>query len=139
MNISKILGFEIGSIIDSAGKAFDSLFTSDDERNKALNILTKIKTDADIKIKEISNEYEKNITQRWESDNGHFITRLVRPLIVVFLYVLFGAVVLSDGNIGAFKINAAYIPVLQTLLVTVTVAYFGSRGLEKTAKIVKKD
>ncbi len=138
MNLSSLFTGGIDSVIDSVTNLINTTFTSDDERNKAKNELTKIRQNAHIKAIKLSNEYEANISKRWLSDNEHFITRLVRPLIVVFLYILFGAVILTDGNIGEFKINASYIPVLQTLLVTVTVAYFGSRGVEKTAKIFKK-
>lgn len=138
MNLSALFTGGIDSVVDSVTNLIDKTFTSDDERNKAKNELTKIRQNAHIEAIQLSNAYEADITKRWISDNGNFITRIVRPLVIVFLYTLFGAVVLSDGNIGEFKINASYIPVLQTLLVTVTVAYFGSRGIEKTAKIVKK-
>ncbi len=42
-----------------------------------------------------------------------------------------------DGNVGEFNVNQAYIPMLETILVTVTIAYFGSRGVEKVTKTVK--
>lgn len=139
MNLTSLFTGGIDKVIDSVGGALDKLFTSDDERNKAKLELMRIRQDAHIEAIKLSNEYEANITKRWLSDNDNFITRLVRPAVVIFLYVLFGAVVISDGNIGHFAINKAYIPVLQTLLVTVTVAYFGSRGLEKTTRILKRD
>lgn len=126
-------------MIDSVGSALDNLFTSDEERAAAKIELMKIRQDAHIESFKLANAYEQSINKRWLSDNEHFITRLVRPLIVIFLFVLFGAVVISDGNIGHFKINSAYIPVLQTLLVTVTVAYFGSRGAEKITREIKKE
>ena len=138
MNITSFLTGGIDSVIDSVGGALDKLFTSDEERAKAKNELMKIRQSEHINAIKLGNAYEKTISKRWLSDNEHITTRLVRPLIVIFLYVLFGAVILSDGNIGKFAINTAYIPVLQTLLVTVTVAYFGSRGVEKTTKILKK-
>jgi len=138
MNISTLFGSTIDKVVDSVGEALDNLFTSDDERNKAKIELMRIRQNAHIESIKLSNEYEKNITKRWTSDNENFITRLVRPLVVIFLYVLFGAIILTDGNIGDFKINASYIPVLQTLLMTVTVAYFGSRGIEKVTKIKKE-
>jgi maltodextrin utilization protein YvdJ len=137
MNLTSLFTGGIDKVIDSIGNAFDELFTSDDERNKAKIKLMQIRQDAHIESFKLANAYEQSIDKRWKSDNEHFITRLVRPAIVIFLFVLFGAVVISDGNIGQFKINPAYIPVLQTLLVTVTVAYFGSRGAEKISKTLK--
>ena len=137
MNLTSLFTGGIDKVIDSVGSALDNLFTSDEERAAAKIELMKIRQDAHIESFKLANAYEQSIDKRWLSDNEHFITRLVRPAIVIFLFVLFGAVVISDGNIGQFKINPAYIPVLQTLLVTVTVAYFGSRGAEKIMKIRK--
>ena len=136
MKLTSLFTGGIDKVIDSVGGALDELFTSDDERNKAKIKLMQIRQDAHIESFKLANAYEQTITKRWLSDNENLITRIVRPAIVVFLFVLFGAVVLTDGNIGDFKINAAYIPVLQTLLVTVTVAYFGSRGIEKVSKVI---
>ena len=139
MNLTNLFAGSIDGIIDSVGNALDKIFTSDEERNEAKIELLRIRQNAHIESIKLANAYENTITKRWLSDNEHFITRLVRPAIVIFLFVLFGAIVISDGNIGQFKINPAYIPVLQTLLVTVTVAYFGSRGAEKISKTLKKE
>ena len=44
--------------------------------------------------------------------------------------------VFLDGNIGGFKVNEIYVPVIQSLFGTMTVFYFGSRGIEKVAKTI---
>lgn len=137
MFLSDIFGSAIDKVVDSVGESLDKIFTSDEERLLAQNELQKIRQAGRRDVIKLSNEYEKTITKRWQSDNEHFITRLVRPLVVIFLYCLFGVMALMDGNVGEFSINSAYIPVIQTLLVTVTVAYFGSRGIEKATKIYK--
>ena len=36
-----------------------------------------------------------------------------------------------DGNLGEFSIGEAYVPVYQTLLMTVYAAYFAGRSIEK--------
>lgn len=91
----------------------------------------------DGKLDQIQQEFEKTVTERWHSDNEHAVTRLVRPGIVMWVYAIFSIVLLADGNIGEFSIKSAYIPLIETVLVTVTVAYFGSRGIEKTSKVIK--
>ena len=131
MNILKYIGINTDDIIDSVGNVIDEVFTSDEERLIAKNKLAKINHEAKQKAKKLAFEYEKEVSKRWLSDNANLVTRLVRPLVVTFLYVLFGAVVLTDGNLEEFKINPSYIPLLENLLITVTIAYFGSRGLEK--------
>ena len=84
----------------------------------------------------ISSEWS-NITSRWLSDNEHTITRLIRPCSYAYIIILFTVVSLADGNFGAFNIKSDYIGIIKTLLVTMTWAYFGSRGLEKITKIFK--
>ena len=42
-----------------------------------------------------------------------------------------------DGNAGEFKIGEAYVPVYQTLLMTVYAAYFAGRSIEKVKKVTK--
>ena len=125
---------------DGASKLVDSidgLVTSDEERLKLRNELQAGMNQLAIEMEAKANEHEQEITKRWQSDNEHAITRLVRPLSYTAVLVLFGAIVIADGNIGGFVVNTAYIPVIETLLATMTIAYFGSRGVEKTMKNFK--
>jgi len=127
----------VDKVVGATMDGLDNLFTSDDERNKAKIVLEKQMQDFKTDMLKGSNEFEKEITKRWESDSEHIITRLVRPISYYSVLTLFGAVVISDGNIGDFHINSAYIPVLETLLTTMTLAYFGGRSTEKVIKHIK--
>ena len=128
---STMLSGGVDKIVDSVGTAVDKIVTSDEERLILKNELIKIQLEAKQKQDELEVQFEQQITDRWKSDNEHFITRLVRPLSVVFMLVLFGMIVLLDGNVGMFLVNPAYVPVIENLLVTMIFAYFGSRGAEK--------
>jgi len=134
--LSEIFSSSAGAIVDSIGKAADSLITSDEERIQLKNELVKIQLEATLKANEQANEAEAQITERWKSDNEHWITRLVRPLSFAWVIVLFSVVIMGDSNWG-FSVKDAYIPVLETLLVTMVISYFGSRGFEKVSSIVK--
>jgi len=134
---SNIISSGVDKVVGATMEGLDSLFTSDDERNKAKIILEKQMQDFKLKMVENSNEFEKEITKRWESDNEHTVTRLVRPVSYSAVLILFGAVVIADGNVGAFHVNSSYIPVLETLLTTMTIAYFGGRTFEKHTRIKK--
>ncbi|MCW8932180.1 MAG: hypothetical protein OQL19_18345 [Gammaproteobacteria bacterium] len=125
------------TVIDSVGNAIDKLVTSDEEKITLKNELASSMNKFTLEMEAKSNEFEQEITKRWVSDNEHIITRLVRPLSYSFVLVVFAVVIFADGNIGEFAINQAYIPVIETLLATMTVAYFGSRGAEKTMKHFK--
>jgi len=63
-----------------------------------------------------------------------FLSKNIRPLVMVYLTAVFTILAFADGNIGGFKINAAYIPVFQTLLMTTYGAYFVGRTWEKNKK-----
>lgn len=128
----------VDKVVDSVASGLDELFTSDEERLKAERLLEKIKLEARHQAEELNLQHEKEITKRWTSDNEHVFTRLVRPVSYTGVLVLFGSIVLTDGNIGDFTINPAYISVIESLLAIMTVSYFGSRGLEKITKIKGK-
>ena len=135
--LTKIVSSSVDSIIDSVSSGLDSLFTSDEERLILKNKLEQAKLEAKLKSIELTNQHEKEITKRWLSDNEHVITRLVRPLSFISVLILMGAIVIADGNIGDFKVNQAYIPMVENVMITMVFAYFGSRGVEKVAKTVK--
>ena len=124
-------------LVDSVGKAIDSTFTTDEEKLKLKNELTTIITNHEAVMETKAIEFEQEITKRWTSDNEHIVTRLVRPISFLWVIILFTVVMIGDTNWG-FVVKDAYIPVLETLLTTMTIAYFGSRGVEKSIKHFKK-
>lgn len=131
--LSELFSSSAGAIVDSIGKAADSLITSDEERLQLKNELIKIQLEATLKANAQANEAEAQITERWKSDNEHVITRLVRPFSFGWVILLFSVVIIGDTNWG-FTVKDAYIPVIETLLVTMTIAYFGGRSIEKFKK-----
>jgi len=90
-----------------------------------------------LKLLEIDIVEMQELTKRLEADNEHTITRLIRPVTFGCMFILFLAMVFFDGNIGEFNINPLYIPVIQSLFGTMTIFYFGSRGIEKVMKTIK--
>ncbi len=59
-------------------------------------------------------------------------------MVLIYLTVIFTTCAFFHGNIGEFKIAEEYIPIFQTLLVTVYGAYFVGRSWEKAKKITNK-
>lgn len=118
-------------VIDSMGNAIDKLVTSDEEKIALRNELMKAQLEAKHKADELSLQMEGQITERWKSDNEHWVTRLVRPLIVLWSFALLTIVILADGNIGNFTIKAAYIPVIEGIVTASVMAYMGVRSLDK--------
>jgi hypothetical protein len=148
---SKILSSGIEKTVDSVGSALDGLFTSDEERLQAKQLITSEMNKFKMGVMEAQSKHDAEITARWKSDNEHGVTRLVRPIAYAAVLFSFFLITFADGNIGAtcsivegietcaggFTVNPVYIPVYEALLVTMTIAYFGSRGIEKVTKMVK--
>ena len=79
------------------------------------------------------------VTRRWVADarSGTWLASNVRPLTLIFLTGVFVILSVFDGNMGEFTIGDAYVPVYQTLLMTVYAAYFAGRSIEKVKKVTK--
>ena len=86
----------------------------------------------------LSIEYEKTISDRWSSDmaSDSWLSKNARPMTLIFLLIVISVFATLDSidNL-AFQVSTTYIDLFKTLLVTVVVAYFGSRGMEKYKKI----
>ena len=136
--ISEIFTSSVGTVIDSVGKIVDSVHTSDEEKLRVQLELSKLKAETELKAQEMELQYEQEVSKRWISDNEHIVTRLTRPAIVIWGFALLTIVMLLDGNIGEFTINEAYIPLLETIVVTSIVAYMGGRSVEKVTKTARK-
>ena len=95
--------------------------------------------DKAILLQEMENDMIEmvEVTKRLQIDSEHAITRMIRPVSYASMFVLFMSVVLLDGNLGAFTIDKAYVPVIQSLFGTMTIFYFGSRGIEKVMRTIK--
>jgi hypothetical protein len=56
-------------------------------------------------------------------------------MVLIYLTFIFSVLAFFDGNIGEFSIAEDYIPIFQSLLITVYGAYFVGRTWEKGKKI----
>lgn len=133
---TKLFSTGVKDIVDSVGNAIDKNITSDEEKiilkNELITSVNQFKSNMEDKL----NEFERNITQRWTSDNEHIITRLVRPLSFAWVIFVFTFIAITDTALN-LNVKEVYIPVFEALLQTMTVAYFGSRGIEKGIKYFK--
>tara|TARA_R110002012_G_scaffold51747_1_gene133429 strand:- start:628 stop:1077 length:450 start_codon:yes stop_codon:yes gene_type:complete len=82
----------------------------------------------------------QEITKRWSSDmkSDSWLSKNTRPLTLIFLTASLVIFILLDGFEINFSIDGSWIDLLKSLLITVYVAYFGSRGAEKFKSISKK-
>ena len=74
-----------------------------------------------------------NVSERWRSDmtSDSWLSKNTRPLTLIYLTVCMTILIVIDSFHTLFDVDTAWVDLLKTLLVTVYVAYFGSRGAEK--------
>ena len=82
----------------------------------------------------------QEVSKRWDSDmkSDSWLSKNTRPMSLIFLTISMVLLILLDSFDWSFSVSTGWVDLLQTLLVTVYVAYFGSRGAEKFQSIKKK-
>ncbi len=80
----------------------------------------------------------ENISSRWASDmtSDSWLSKNTRPLTLIYLTLCMTIFIVLDSTV-ILEINNGWVSLLEALLITVYVAYFGSRGAEKIQKIRK--
>lgn len=118
--------------IKTLDKVADMIKGSDhlerDEKEMALELL------------EMDKKELEEITKRWESDmaSDSWLSKNVRPMTLIYLMLVMTILVIGDSIENSFEVKAVWVQMIQALLMTVFVAYFGSRGFEKYSKIKKQ-
>ena len=116
-------------LVKGVGGVIDNLHTSKEE-----------KLADEQKIKELVANYEvqmeKEISSRWNADmkSDSWLSKNVRPLVLIFLVVSTVLLMFIDAGVINFVVEAKWTDLLQLVLITVIGAYFGGRSLEKTKK-----
>ena len=116
-------------LVEGVGGVIDNLHTSKEE-----------KLEAEQKIKELIANYEvqmeKEISSRWQADmaSDSWLSKNVRPLVLIFLIVCTMLLIFIDAGALNFEVKSSWVDLLQLVLITVIGAYFGGRSLEKTKK-----
>jgi hypothetical protein len=131
--LKKIIQWLSGGVIKEIGNVIDKLTTTEEERLEVKKQIQQILEDADTKA-------QLEVSKRWEADmkSDSFLSKNIRPMILIYLTVIFTSLAFFDGNIGEFGLAKEYIPIFQTLLVTVYGAYFVGRTWEKAKSISNK-
>jgi hypothetical protein len=131
MSLLKGLGSLLGGdTIKDVGNIIDNLHTSGEEKLEAKQKLEQILINAE-------QAAQAQVSSRWEADmkHGSWLSKNIRPITLIFLTAVFVILSVFDGNLGEFTISDAYVPVYQTLLMTVYAAYFAGRSVEKVKKV----
>lgn len=127
MALPALLAGLIPGLINKGVEMFDKKFQSDAEKQEAVR---KYEAEAAKALQEAWDSEQRNITERHANDmqSDSWLSKNIRPMALVYLMGLFTlAFVMS--------VPEAVLSMLQDLLMTVFVFYFGARTLEKGAKM----
>ena len=116
-------------LVKGVGGVIDNLHTSKEEKLEAERKIKALITEHEAKM-------EQNITDRWSADmnSDSWLSKNVRPLVLVFLVVSTVLMIFIDAGTINFTVEAKWTDLLQLVLITVIGAYFGGRTMEKRKK-----
>lgn len=127
--LKKVFSGGAKELVDSVGGVLDNLTTSKEEKLEAQRKMQELISDYETKM-------EANITDRWKADmnSDSWLSKNVRPLVLVFLVVSTVLMIFIDAGTIAFEVEQKWTDLLQLVLITVIGAYFGGRTMEKRVK-----
>ena len=127
--LSKIFGDAGGNVVDKLAGVADRFIRTKDEKAEFEKQMTQIFIEAE-------SQMQKNVTERWKADleHGNWLTRSVRPLVLIFLIVATVLMIFIDSGSIVFNVDEKWTDLLQLVLITVIGAYFGGRSFEKFKK-----
>jgi len=131
--LAKLFGGAGGSIAEKISNIIDKHTFSKVEKAQFEKEMEEIFIKAELDL-------EKEITNRHANDmvSDSWLSKNIRPMLTIISLVLYTLFALIDGNIGEFNIANQYVDLLGQIVIMSLGFYFTSRGIEKTAKIIKK-
>jgi len=127
--LNKIFSGGAKELVDGVGGVLDNLTTTKAEKLEAKRKMQELIASHEAKM-------EQNITDRWSADmnSDSWLSKNVRPLVLVFLVVSTVLMIFIDAGTIAFEVEQKWTDLLQLVLITVIGAYFGGRTMEKRVK-----
>tara|TARA_R100001244_G_scaffold48045_1_gene42837 strand:+ start:308 stop:709 length:402 start_codon:yes stop_codon:yes gene_type:complete len=127
--LAKLFGNAGGGIINQLSGVVNKFIRTKDEKAEFEKQMTEIFIEAEAAM-------QKNVTDRWKADleHGNWLTRSVRPLVLIFLIVTTVIMVFIDSGSITFTVDEKWTDLLQLVLMTTIGAFFGGRSIEKIKK-----
>ena len=127
--LNKIFSGGAAELVEGVGGVLDNLTTTKEEKLEAKRKMKELIANHEAKM-------EQNITDRWSGDmnSDSWLSKNVRPLVLIFLVVCTVIMIFIDAGTIAFEVEDKWTDLLQLVLITVIGAYFGGRTMEKRKK-----
>jgi len=130
----KLVSVFSGNLLKDLSGAIDNFVTTREEKEKLKQEMTNI-------IFSHEQSIQSELTKRHQADmsSDSWLSKNIRPLVLIFILILYSFFSLSDGNLTpSFDINQNYVELLGQWGMLVMSFYFGSRGIEKVVAIAGK-
>ena len=127
--LKTIFGDGAGQLVESVGGVLDNLSTSKEEKLEAKRKIKELMVNHQVEV-------EKNVSERWKADmnSDSWLSKNVRPLVLVFFIVCTMLLVFIDSGSIAFQVDEKWKSVIEITMITIIGAYFGGRSVEKLKK-----
>jgi len=118
---------------DSIANAADRFITTKQEKLEFAKELEQIQINA-------AEQAQRFISERHKVDmaSDSWLSKNIRPLTMIFLLFVVSLLSLTDGNIGEFSVEPAYVSLYESMLMAVFSFYFVGRALMHLTEIIKK-
>jgi hypothetical protein len=105
------------------------------DNDHKINPELKLEASDMIELTKLEIEEEKEITARWQADmtSDSWLSKNVRPIILLYTWFLLTVILVL--RFCGIELPETYIKLVEMLFVSVNVAYFGARMIEKTRAI----
>ena len=147
MSKKKFKETKLGQFLSSKGSDIVNLVGDTLPNQGLLGVLKNVITKDDVlppedkekalKLLEMDSIEMQEVSKRWSSDmaSDSWLSKNTRPMTLIFLTISMVCLILLDSFNIDFSIDSSWVDLLKSLLVTVYVAYYGSRGAEKFKSI----
>ena len=127
--LKTIFGGGAEKLVESVGGVLDNLSTSKEEKLEAKRKIKELMVNHQVEV-------EKNVSERWKADmnSDSWLSKNVRPLVLVFFIVCTMLLVFIDSGSITFQVDEKWKSVIEITLITIIGAYFGGRSVEKLKK-----
>ena len=127
--LQTIFGGGADKLVESVGGVLDNLSTSKEEKLEAKRKIKELMVNHQVEV-------EKNVTERWKADmnSDSWLSKNVRPLVLVFFIVCTMLLVFIDSGSITFQVDGKWKSVIEITMITIIGAYFGGRSVEKLKK-----
>jgi hypothetical protein len=131
--VNKILGSLGGNLVEKIGVIIDQNVTSKEEKLKINLELEKAKMEFTQKAQELELNFEKEITERHRNDmtSDNWLSKNIRPLVLIFTILMFSTLTLLAGLVPDFYVDDAFTETFKSWGLIAMSFYFGARSLEK--------